>query len=298
MKFTYDNIEGEIKIIQYNREDKKIYVEYNNNLYKVGYFLFKRNELGILFNKRTKEFKIKIGQVFKDNKRDITIIEREYRKDKNRWNIKWYKYKYKCNKCGNEDWMVESCYLNQNQGCNTCCSSPNKIVLGINTIWDTDKWMIPIVGEDNAKKYCSNSVKKVYIKCPVCGETSTKKYSFNNIYRNKCCCDKCRGGISFPNRFMFNLLKQLNINFETEKRFEWCTYFNKYKNKECIGVYDFYIPSKNLIIEMDGGFHYKDNEINGKSYGEIELIDLEKDRLAKLHGLKVIRIDCDYKKII
>ena len=85
---------------------------------------------------------------------------------------------------------------------------------------------------------------------------------------------------------MFNILRQLNIDFETEYSPEWI------KPKR----YDFYIPSMKLIIEMDGAFHKKDNNMNGQTKEHSKDIDNYKDRLAEEHGLKVIRIDCDYGK--
>lgn len=55
----------------------------------------------------------------------------------------------------------------------------------------------------------------------------------------------------------------------------------------------FYIPSLELIIEMDGGFHNNDT----KYYSAIEtkFIDRRKDFLANKHKIKVIRIECSYK---
>ena len=52
-------------------------------------------------NKKTIEFKVEIGQIFKDDKRDIVITNREYRKEKHgksMVNVKYYKYT--CNICG------------------------------------------------------------------------------------------------------------------------------------------------------------------------------------------------------
>ena len=86
---------------------------------------------------------------------------------------------------------------------------------------------------------------------------------------------------------MYSVLSQLNIDFETEYSPEWV------KPKR----FDFYIPSLNLIIEMDGGWHYKDNSLNNKSKEESESIDKLKDMICKQYNLDVIRINCDYKLI-
>ena len=131
---------------------------------------------------------------------------------------------------------------------------------------------------------------KLYFKWPYCGRdnliqpVNVKKF-------NKINCT-CSDGVSYPEKFMVGLLEQLNIEFIKEIKFDWCKFI--FKNKETFGRYDFYIPSMNLIIEMDGGFHNQDNNLNGKSKEESQWLDNTKDKLAKEHNLKVIRINCDY----
>ena len=49
---------------------------------------------------------------------------------------------------------------------------------------------------------------------------------------------------------MFNLLKFCDIDFIQEKSFDWDV--EKYKRR-----YDFYIPSLNTIIELNGKQHYE-----------------------------------------
>lgn len=77
---------------------------------------------------------IKIGTVFCDNERNITIINKKTEIGKNNKNIVYYKYH--CNKCGNEDWTTKTS-LKAGSNCNVCSSK--KIKLGYNTIWDTDR---------------------------------------------------------------------------------------------------------------------------------------------------------------
>ena len=47
---------------------------------------------------RTPKFKLNVGMEFKDEKRNIVIIDREFRKNNKGCSEKWYKYK--CNNCG------------------------------------------------------------------------------------------------------------------------------------------------------------------------------------------------------
>lgn len=95
---------------------------------------------------------------------------------------------------------------------------------------------------------------------------------------------------------MSDILGQLGVDFEAEYNPKWCKYLFESKLKQ--GRYDFYIPSMNLIIEMDGGLgHGKDNNRNGQTAEESKHVDNEKDRLANEHGIEVIRIDCDYESV-
>jgi len=80
------------------------------------------------------------------------------------------------------------------------------------------------------------------------------------------------------------MLVQLEIDFETEYNPEWI------KPRR----YDFYIPSKNLIIEMDGGWHTSDNLMSGQTKEESKTIDDYKDQIAREHGIEVIRVNCCY----
>ena len=240
-------------------------------------------------------YKYEIGQRVTNNKRDLTIIDREIRikektfKNRNNkkytCNEKWYKCY--CNICGWDGyWVIETNTESDKTGC-TCCG--NKIVVeGINDIATTDKWMIPIVGEEFAKTHTHGSnTDKFYPICPDCGRKKSKKTTANKIYQDKGISCPCNDNISVPNKIMFNVLEQLSIDFETEYSPNW------------IGLrrYDFYIPSMNIIIEMDGGWHKIDNTKSGQTKEESKDLDDYKDEQARLHGIEVIRIDCKKSKL-
>ena len=91
---------------------------------------------------------------------------------------------------------------------------------------------------------------------------------------------------------MYNLLQQLNVEFEYQYSPKWCKYRFKGKNKT--GRYDFYIPSKQLIIEMDGGIGHGNCSTKLLTKNESLEIDNIKDKLAIEHKLNPIRIDCNY----
>lgn len=94
------------------------------------------------------------------------------------------------------------------------------------------------------------SDKIIQSKCPKCG--AIKQYRVYNFIRKGFCCDKCGDGRSFGEKYIYEVLTQLNLEFSVEKTFEWS------KNKR----YDFYFHYKNekYIIECNGIQHY--NNVN------------------------------------
>ena len=98
-------------------------------------------------NRPLPKFKLEIGNIINSYNRKLKIINREYRPkiahSHSREfisNEKWYKYK--CLKCGNEDWILETALCdNQHIGCNVCSTRPKKVVPGINDIPTTAPWM-------------------------------------------------------------------------------------------------------------------------------------------------------------
>ena len=297
VEFIYDDVESWIIIVDYNNNNNKLKIKYKNNICCIHISQFCNGSLGNILNKNTSKFKIEIGTTFKDENRDITIIDRKRIKYKN--GIEYKCYKYICNKCGfncgkkhynikeqkykDELWVTEDNLL-KGRGC-SCCN--NKIIsIGINDIGSTKPELVKyFINIEDAYIHTAKSNKKVLCKCPDCG--IKKEILISKLYYQGFSCPICGDGISYPNKFMFNLLRQLGVKFISEYNPKWIK-----KRK-----YDFYIPSMNLIIEMDGGFHNKYNSLSGQTEKETKEIDNYKDKLANEHGLKVIRIDCDYEDI-
>lgn len=285
---NYKNKEYELKILNYDVKSAKVTIEYNHKMYMISGFSLKEERIGRIVGEYTREFKVKIGEVFKDDKRDLRITDREYRvKDKlSRGNLcklneKWYKYT--CNTCGwTEGWILE-CNLLKDIGC-SCCARRTP-VLGINTIWDTDKWMIPIVGEEIAKSHTTGNDIYVNVKCPNCGTLKKKKKKLSSIYQTKSMgCEVCGFGNSLSERIMMAVLKQLKVDFIKEYSPEWA----KLKR------YDFYIPSLNMVIEVHGIQHYEDiKRMKSRTLIEEQENDKLKKELALSNGIdKYIVIDC------
>lgn len=140
-------------------------------------------------------------------------------------------------------------------------------------------WMY---NKDDALKYSFGTCTKIDWICPNCNSKVEKISIAKVISRNRIPCRVCSDGISYPNKYMYNMLLQLNEDFVPEYVPEWI------KPKR----YDFYIPSKNLIIEMDGNVGHGRKTFDGRTSEETLKIDNYKDVIAKEHGLDVVRIDC------
>jgi hypothetical protein len=185
-------------------------------------------------------------------------------------------------------------------GC-SCCSGYKVVVEHINSIIATDPWMIPIINDDEfCKTHTHGSGSKIYPKCPDCLKIKSKKMTINTIYSNHSIRCACGDGFSYGHKYIFKLLSQMNQEFIDNYTFDWCNFYNIYKNKQVTGEYDFVLKNKMLIIEMDGDWHRKDNTMSGQTKEESIFLDNEKDRLANEHGYKVIRIsdECDIKQNI
>jgi predicted RNA-binding Zn-ribbon protein involved in translation (DUF1610 family) len=300
LKGVYANIEFTLKILKYNKENKRVLLEYNDKEFEISIANLKGCRLGKLFN--IYDFKIENGTRIKDNRRDLTIIDRKKILGNNKY------YKYKCNKCGfdggkhysskdkkykDELWVIESSLISSQANC-SCCGGSQIVVENINSIYHTDPWMIPIVGEEIAKTHTHGSDEKVQVTCPDCGKIKSKLIKISMIYNTHSMGCSCSDGISYPNKFAYELLNELNKAYKFN-------YLEHEYSPEWIGRkrYDNYFiyKGKEYILEMDGGLghgktiHSKDK----KTKEESKAIDNYKDEQAKLHGIEVIRIDCDYK---
>ena len=302
VKFIYDNISGEVEIIDY--DGKHLSIRYlDEPIFKISTGHFQRCQLGKLLGIITDKFKLEIGDI----KRDLIITDRKIIKDRTYRNRKYYKYK--CLKCGyecgehykngiyqKEYWILEE-HLLKGSGCACCCNSSKITVPKINDMWTTNPEQAKLLADpQDGYKYTQCSHIKVDWKCPDCGNIIKNK-SIDNTNRYGLSCPKCGDGISYPEKIMYSVLKELNIKFKYQYSPKWCKY--EYKNKLKRGKYDFYFKLNNqeYIVETDGIWHHKDNKMSGQTKEESKQIDIIKDKLADKHNIIVIRIDCKESKL-
>ena len=285
VNFIYDNISGIVQIT--NKINNHLTLNYNNKFYKIAYSEFSKCQLGNILNVYHTDFIYEIDEKILDNKRSLMIISLFKKKDNNNYHNRWYKYR--CSKCGYIGEISET-HLIGGEGC-SCCNGKIS-VLGINTIWDTDRWMCDLgVSEEDAKKYTSQSQKYVYPICPLCGKRKNKSIKIQTIFLNKSIHCTCGDGISYSNKLSYALLDQLNEFYKLDYlAHEYSPDWIKPKR------YDNYFEYKGnkYILEMDGGFHYRNNTLNGETVIDSQIVDKYKDKLANENNIEIIRIDCNY----
>lgn len=167
----------------------------------------------------------------------------------------------------------------------------NKLGSIVNNISNKAKWMIKyLANKEDSIKFTVGSEKSIKFICPDCGASLIKV--IKNVYNNKKVNCICGDSISYPEKFIANLLSQVHTNFKfqlTNKNFNWC---NNYK-------YDFYINDFNCIIETHGLQHYEEsfNRIVStkkiRNLKEEQENDRRKEQLAKDNGIEhYIVLDC------
>lgn len=210
-----------------------------------------------------------------NKKNSIIIISEKYTNKNDKADVE-------CSVCGYE-WKIswrKLSEINSQNGC-PCC-------LGLVV---SDKNRVSLIRPDLIKYFKDEkesdifsvgSHKKVTMKCPNCGEE--KVMMITDLTRAPFSCKRCSDGISRAEKYMYCLLNEIGVEFQTQKKFEWLD--NRY--------YDFYIPSKNLILELMGGFHFRQSSITTRrTLKEEQENDIFKKEKAIENGISsYLQIDC------
>lgn len=278
--FIYGDVDGVFEIISHDIPNQKVKIKYNNKIFLVSPHAIITGRLGKLFKDIKFTYIYDIGEKIIDDNRNLTITGRYRNED----NVRYYKYT--CNICGWVEGSLSEYQIKKGVKC-SCCSN-RTVVKGINDITTTAPWMIKFFqnGEEEASNYTCCSGKYITPICPNCKTILHKKIKISDIYTRGYFCSVCSDGCSYPEKFMYSVLKQLKINFImqfTKKEASWCKNFR----------YDFYLPDFNCIIETHGIQHYQDAGFYGGRTFEEELEnDKQKKELAELHRCKYYIVDC------
>lgn len=191
-------------------------------------------------------------------------------------------------KCGYEYETIADKALQGTHPCPFCypneCKIPTPYANDIYTL-DPELYSMLKYPETDGHKYKPSSNVKVWLVCPRCGKEIYQ--SLNQVKEYGLNCPICGGASSFPEKVMAVLLDKLGVVYYKEYSPEWIAPKR----------YDFYLPDYSLIIEMDGAFHTNQHQYRGSDLGSVVEVDHYKDEMAEKHGIKVIRINADYRDI-
>ena len=198
---------------------------------------------------KIKNYRYDIGSIVNR----LLITEQCYKQDKH--GSKYKAYKYQCPVCGydcgeyykngiyHNEHMVTEKNLMHGAGC-AICSKNGFVVASINSIHvlrpDVEVFL---KNKEDAIKYAPKSNQKLECICPDCGKEYIRSCAKMSDYGVPC---MCGDGFSYPEKFMFDILQQLQVNFIPQ----YCLERSMFR-------YDFYLIDYNIIIEVNGIQHYK-----------------------------------------
>lgn len=190
-------------------------------------------------------------------------------------------------KCGHE-WEARITNRSRGNGCPYCANK--KLLVGFNDMWTTNPELAgQLANPEDGYRYMQRSRKKVDWRCSNCNTVVKNKNIFHTYYQGLSC-PNCSDGFSYPEKFIYNLLTELKVEFYIQVRFEWSD------NRK----YDFYIKTLNALIEVHGKQHYDKGfeSFGGRSLEEERENDKLKENLANHNGIKdYIVIDARFSEL-
>lgn len=278
VKFIYDDIEGDFTICESSKKDS-VGLMYLGKYYETYKGSIINCKLSNIIGKRVIGFLYDIGSNIKTEFIDITILDK-FTETKDGSTKKYYKFK--CNICGWDNGRIRENEIKTRKYCGCCCNSI--VVPGINDVATTNPECVKFFqgGIEEAKQYVAGSSARIYPTCPDCKTVKSKSVVVKTMCSTMSIGCPCSDKNSYPQKFVNEFLRQLGVNFVTEKTFEWSS------GKR----YDFYIPSYEIVIEVHGGQHYKESKFfKDKSFKQQVKNDLFKRDIAQKNGLNYIEID-------
>lgn len=193
-------------------------------------------------------------------------------------NIRW-----QCDKYEDHIWLAtpNNVMKKNGTGCPYCAG--NKVLKGFNDLWTTHPEIAVHLEDKNIGYEMSySSHHRPNFICPHCGSLIQNVRAFD-VIRYGFVCPCCSDGVSYPERFVSNMLRQLKISYKHDGKMSWSG----------LKRYDFYIKDLSLIIETHGEQHYDENK---QFYDTIEsqrANDEYKKSLAFSNGIKYyVVLDC------
>lgn len=196
------------------------------------------------------------------------------------------KIKWLCYKDVSHIFEAKPSHIFDNHGCPYC--SGRRPIKGKTDLWTTHpKIASMLLNSDEGHEYSAGSHHKTDWVCPNCG-TAIKDKTIKNVVKQGLSCSFCSDAVSYPEKFISEMLRQLKVDYIFNRATEWSN------NKR----YDFNIKDKSLIIESHGEQHYDDFNLRNynvktRTLEEEKENDAYKMKLALDNGVqKYIVLDC------
>jgi len=235
------------------------------------------NTMPRMYDKSNPESLNNLKLYIKNNNIDFLLAENQ------EYNGKYGKLKFICKEHG----VFYKTIGNIKRGqCCPYCNDNSGVLSDKNRISSIRPDLIKYIkNKADADNYSINSGKSVIIVCDKC--KNEREVRIQDFVRYGVRCKKCHNiKISIPEKFARGFLNEVGLDFIPQYKPSWS------EGK----IYDFYIPSLNMIIETHGEQHYKERGLNSKfklSLLEQVNIDVKKRNLAKINGIeKYAELDC------
>lgn len=142
-----------------------------------------------------------------------------------------------------------------------------------------EKHILPFLkNKEDAFNYTKASESEILWKCPFCNTEKVRK--IGNVVRQGYNCHVCGDTISTPEKIALCFLDYLGIEYEYQK------VFSNISNR----IFDFYIPSMRIAIEINGEQHYKNNGFY--NYHKTIESDRQKEAFCKNNNINLYFINC------
>lgn len=133
-------------------------------------------------------------------------------------------------------------------GCPYC--SGHRVWQGFNDLNTTHPELTQYLkNREDGTKIAYGSHSKIDVKCPFCGLVANRIPATILNTHGQFLCQGCADGYSYPEKFVGNVLRQLDIDYVfqlTSAKTKWVQNYQ----------YDYYIPEQNAVIEVHGEQHY------------------------------------------
>lgn len=266
-----------IKIVAYKNE--KVWLSFEGKEVKISTTTLKNGGVSKLL-KEDNYYK-KVGDIV-DTKTGKQVLKRvfseENKNKKNKYVI------LKCMDCGEEHKSDFQDFMNNKIGCPYC--RHRKASKKTSLLKTNPEMKKLIVDEKLLKELTNKSRKSIECKCPKCGKVQRKVVTY--VANLGFHCEDCDNVIiSYPQRYVYNFMKEFPFEVVCEKKFDWSLNLstNHYLR------YDIYIPELKTIIEVNGNQHYNESKFF-LSLKKVQEKDKLKFQLAKDNGIvNYIEID-------